>query len=63
VKRNSRTRNAYGIEALDILQTEAALSVDDEALLSLYQDELLEASQQKYSYATLVLYLRFWEVN
>lgn len=49
-RRQPQRRQACTIEALDIPDAEAALLVDDEPLLSLYQeDELLEASQQKYS--------------
>lgn len=61
MRRKPQKGNACGIEALDILETEAALLVDDEPLLSLYEDELLEASQQKYSYAAIALLLLFSE--
>jgi hypothetical protein len=54
VKRKAKRRDINSLESLDVVETHAPLALEEEPLLSLYQDELLDASQQKYTYEPLI---------
>lgn len=49
-KKRGKKKDICSLEALHVAETQATVPTEDEPLLNLYQDELLQASQQKYQY-------------